>query len=558
MKTLIKYILLLVIVVTAQSAAAEEIASFSARYDIARDGSVLVTETIIYNFGNLERHGIFRTLTTDHPQPASHWYTERSVDIALENVLVNKAPAPFTVDRTSDELSIKIGSPTETITGTHEYTIIYTLKGALSYGSAGAEFYWDVTGNAWEVPITAVVAEVSGAIEGILASTAECYVGSVGDTTRCAIGNDRENVRIFNAANLSAGEGLTIATELNATAVAVQIHEIVALPWLPYTIALLWLTGLSVFAVRFRRKYKKSQPVIAQYEPYAGVLPMYTGVLLDGRLDPHDITAGIVYLAEQGFFKIKKTEDTVLWVFNTTDYELTWLRADVASLPPMLQAISFLLFANPQIGDTVRISSLTQKRGRNSKIITSLQRGITVQLENDGYISKFVDLKFWSWPFIAGAVITAAVTIFVNVFVFVLVSIASVFIMVYACYKRPTAKGYEARNHLQGFALFLSVTDADRFAFHNAPEKSPELFMQYLPYAIALKVEKKWAEVFAGITIPNPTWYEGGNLGSFSAVALTNDLGAFSSSFTASSGTSGSSGGGSSGGGGGGGGGGSW
>ena len=119
-------------------------------------------------------------------------------------------------------------------------------------------------------------------------------------------------------------------------------------------------------------------------------------------------------------------------------------------------------------------------------------------------------------------------------------------------------KGYEALNHLEGFKLFLTVTDKERFEFHNAPAKSPQLFMEYLPYAIALGVEKEWAKVFSDITIPQPDWYSGGSVAAFSATDFTSDISAFSSSFSSSSGTSGSSGGGGVGGGGGGGGGGSW
>lgn len=124
--------------------------------------------------------------------------------------------------------------------------------------------------------------------------------------------------------------------------------------------------------------------------------------------------------------------------------------------------------------------------------------------------------------------------------------------------RRRTQKGYEALDHLKGFKLFLEMTDRDRFAFHNAPQKSPEQFMEYLPYAIAFGVEKAWAKVFEGFTIPNPDWYDGGNVSSFSPTNLSSSLGAFSSAFATSSGASASSGGGSSGGGAGGGGGGSW
>jgi uncharacterized membrane protein len=121
-------------------------------------------------------------------------------------------------------------------------------------------------------------------------------------------------------------------------------------------------------------------------------------------------------------------------------------------------------------------------------------------------------------------------------------------------------KGYEALDHLKGFREFLSVTNKERFAFHNAPKKNPTQFMEYLPYAIAFGVEEKWSDIFKDMTIPNPEWYDGGAAHSFSATNLTTSLGAFSTAFAVSSGSKGSasSGGGSVGGGGGGGGGGSW
>jgi uncharacterized membrane protein len=127
--------------------------------------------------------------------------------------------------------------------------------------------------------------------------------------------------------------------------------------------------------------------------------------------------------------------------------------------------------------------------------------------------------------------------------------------------ERRTAKGYEAQNYLQGFKDFLTVTDADRFAFHNAPGLSPQQFMEYLPYAIAFGVEKEWAEVFKDIHIESPDWYISNTKASFNSLALAQNIGSFSRSLSGtagSTGSTGSSGGGSSGGGSGGGGGGSW
>jgi uncharacterized membrane protein len=79
--------------------------------------------------------------------------------------------------------------------------------------------------------------------------------------------------------------------------------------------------------------------------------------------------------------------------------------------------------------------------------------------------------------------------------------------------------------------------------------------MEFLPYAIALGVEDKWAKKFEGIYLDNPSWYTSSSGYDFMARGFASELSSFGSSFSASSG---SSGGGSQGGGGGGGGGGSW
>ena len=50
---------------------------------------------------------------------------------------------------------------------------------------------------------------------------------------------------------------------------------------------------------------------------------------------------------------------------------------------------------------------------------------------------------------------------------------------------------------IAGFQRYLSITEEDRLETLHPPEKTPELFERYLPYAIALGVENKWASKFA-------------------------------------------------------------
>ncbi|MEI6288763.1 MAG: DUF2207 domain-containing protein, partial [bacterium] len=155
-----------------------------------------------------------------------------------------------------------------------------------------------------------------------------------------------------------------------------------------------------------------------------------------------------------------------------------------------------------------------------------------------GTMVQTVFLAFFSAPFIFGdiaalvafsALTSVAVTIII--FVFLVVNFLFVFLM-----KAPTVEGRKLMDEIEGFKLFLSVTEKDRMNFHNPPEKTPELFEKFLPYALALNVENKWAEQFTDVFAQlqaqgnayNPNWYAGAG---FSAVAVGSFASSLGSSF---------------------------
>lgn len=543
---------------------AETIRSFDAALTLERDSSFTVTETIAYDFEASERHGMFRTIRTEHPQDASAWYLSRHIDIDVNSVTMDYEDVPFIVTQSGDEVEIKIGDPNRTISGLHVYEITYTVHGGLLYGENTAELYWNVTGNMWTIPIETASLIVTAPSE-VLADAAACYVGVAGSTDRCAV-STTSTTSIFTVSNLVPGMEMTAAQALHADAVAHVVVERPALLWPLLLGSMVFISLLIVGAYRIRTRHKVHAPIIAQYEPYAGVRPMYAGRLIDNMLNPSDLTAGIIYLAEQGFLKIKKT-DKKIFIFNTTDYEVMLLR-DIADVPgAFLPHVLKLLFGEqPSVGQRVSLSAIKKNMPQqrlNQKILAELRRELDEDLRREGYTEHSFATPSWRSVLVAVsgvgivgvmlAVWIGAIAVGVYVGALLLVSLATLVV-----WTRRTRKGYEARNHLKGFELFLSMTDKDRFAFHNAPEKNPETFMKYLPYAIAFGVEKEWAQVFDDITIPNPSWYDGGSVGTFHAAAFASDMSGFSSSLATSSGSSPSSGGGSAGGGAGGGGGGSW
>ncbi|MDH3738450.1 MAG: DUF2207 domain-containing protein, partial [Alphaproteobacteria bacterium] len=147
-------------------------------------------------------------------------------------------------------------------------------------------------------------------------------------------------------------------------------------------------------------------------------------------------------------------------------------------------------------------------------------------------------------------------------------------LLFYHLLKAPTRLGRRTMDGIEGFKDYLSIAEKDRMNLLNPPDRTPELFERYLPYALALGVEQQWAEQFSDVLAhasaePGtsgrhyaPRWYSGTGLGDgFSGIASTLGSGftsAVSSASTAPGSSSGASGGGSSGGGGGGGGGGGW
>jgi len=174
----------------------------------------------------------------------------------------------------------------------------------------------------------------------------------------------------------------------------------------------------------------------------------------------------------------------------------------------------------------------------------------------------FVGFEFFGmWAFSSMASPMAVVVLFL---------VIAVNLIFYHLMKAPTIYGRRIMDQIEGFKLYLSVAEKQGLDMRNPPEKTPQLFEKFLPFALALDVENHWSEQFADVLVEagsgsdySPSWYTGGHWHTLGASGMANSLGSsFSSAISSSSsppgGSSGGGGGGSSGGGGGGGGGGGW
>ncbi|MES2930493.1 MAG: DUF2207 domain-containing protein [Patescibacteria group bacterium] len=180
--------------------------------EIHPDASVSVIETIEYDFGSEYKHGIYRTIPLGFTAAGEPGHTTIRID-----AVTDEAGNGYEYEVTSDDpVNIKIGNAESEITGLHTYRIFYTLNRSIGYFDDYDEWYWNLTGDRWEVPIQKVTATV------VLPRSVKAtdlmlkdYCGMIGATAPCGIFTRKEDGQtVFYATHedfsLDVFEGVTI------------------------------------------------------------------------------------------------------------------------------------------------------------------------------------------------------------------------------------------------------------------------------------------------------------------------------------------------------------
>jgi hypothetical protein len=129
------------------------IKDFQVEFVVQSDATMLVTERILADCGEcIGKHGIFRVV------PYLTKTTEDDISTPIELVSITDfagTPHPFTTiqDQNNHTLTWKIGDPDKTVTGLNEYQIVYRVKNIIRDQGNFHEWYWNVTGNFWDLPI---------------------------------------------------------------------------------------------------------------------------------------------------------------------------------------------------------------------------------------------------------------------------------------------------------------------------------------------------------------------------------------------------------------------
>jgi len=518
------------------SAKERHLKKFFSEIAVLPSGSVDVTENITFQFVGGPWHGINRYIPVEYSGPRGLNYT---LFLDVENVTDDTgAKLRYETSRERHYLNLKIYIPNAD-DSTRTISIHYTVSDALKFFDDHDEFYWNVTGDEWSIPI-----ESSGARivfpDGTSNIRAKAFTGAYRSTGRDAsVEVSGTGVDVQSRDPLPMHEGLTIAVAFDKGAV----REPTALSRLSLYLRSNWPLFIPIFAffAMFwwwwtHGRDPRLRPIAAQYQPPDNLSPGEVGTLLDNSVDMRDITASIVDLAVRGYLVIEeKQQDHLLGLTHSKNYvfHLKKSRAEWNSLKPHEQELLGGIFSGGNAGDAVPLDALHNTFYAN---IPGIRNQIFASLVGDGYYAQRPDSvrsSYILFGIVSGFLLIAGGIWIANhsgmqPLPFVVAGLLTGAIICGFGWFMPahTQAGARALEGVLGFEDFLAHVESDRF---NRTIKTPEMFEKFLPFAMALGVEKNWSKAFQGIYTQPPQWYQGSYGPNFYPYMFANDLNSMSS-----------------------------
>ncbi len=625
-------ILFLSLFLALSAGAKESILSFYSDIELLDDGSVNVSEMIKVQAQGIKiKRGIYRDIPTIMKNADGSDFRSKIKILSIKKNGVNES---YFTKKIKNGIRIYIGESSVFLGhGIYEYEIRYNMTRQVRFFENHDELFWNVTGNFWDFPIKQSSARIT-LPQGAIISDIVGYSGEFGSSKQNVTIKKLSNnsALIKTIGELNPYEGMSVAIKFNKnivrepegieqTALYVSDRRNIFIPIIGVALVLIYyfFSWLKV-----GRDPKKGVIVPLFYPPEGFSPALVHFIWYDGwrKGGWTAFSAALINLAVKGLINIKKTK-------NST-------RIDVTSSPrqklPIGEQIIYdfiqskeSLFLNKDNGAKLNSTrdQFTKQIGtenrhlyfKNNKAriiigyfisliiliamvafgaidmiyaIISIAIGVILGLVATIYNvlsakSSFARIFIIVWIIIAffnsfSAIFAAMSDNFDYVAIFAIASIVILNIVFTILMRAPTILGRKVKDEIEGFRLYLETAEKQRLNMdlnmENEPELSAKRFEEILPFAIALGVEKPWANYFENElarnvikdvkTGYNPSWYSATN---FSPSNIGKNMAAIGSGLSASmiatqvssSSSSGfSSSGGFSGGGGGGGGGGGW
>ena len=553
------------------------ITKFDAEYLLGRDGenrsTLAATWRITAHFPPNQNRGIAPIFVKK--------YDNHPTNFSLQSV-TDEQGKTLEYNWNGDEL--RIGKKDVYVSGEKTYIIKFTQRDVTKhYDNTGRdEFYWDVIGNEWRVPMENVRVSVKfdEPLQAARAGEAFCYTGVHGSTKRCNISGDKSEI-VTNVSRLNRREGITMAVGFTSgtfTRYQETLSEKFIKIWaIVQTIASsLAVILMLLLAWRYRRlfgRYSELKPIPPEYLPpnqasvltSAYILKNYEVMAVKGSAK----VAQLLDLAVRHYIKLYEVKKASF--LRSAQYEIEIVKDLKEQRPEESEVIRDMFGSSmPKPGQRLNLKKLQNNlsyaaRTRDDDTnLKNLARGKYALCEQT-LANKRIVQRWALWVCVVGVLLLSPMLLLVAGIVFAL-----------SFGWTLTDEGLALRRYLAGLKLYIGVAEAERLQMLQSPEGTEKvkvdatdekqlvkLYERVLPYAVLFGQEKEWSKQLGKYyeqVGEQPDWYSG--QGAFNAAAFAagmNSLSSVASSASDYSSTSGgSTGGGFAGGGGGGGGGGGW
>jgi len=586
------YALLLVFSCTHACAGAREyIEFFDSTITVEKSGMLDVRERIIVHAEHDQvKRGIFRELPLVYSDGAG---LLKRISYELVECTLDGNTIPVFTRYARNGVVFVVGNPDKFVDiGRHEFVVHYRLSNELGFFATHDELYFNVTGNGWRLPIDHVRARIELPYEGPQDKiNLAAYTGAFGSKShdaqwRVESLGDKNSIVFETTHLLYRYEGLSIvvgwpkgyvvAPTLYSTIVrfVTDNRSIIIL-----LICLLFSIFFGIYFVLRTRRAAPRGTIFPLFEPPAGYSPGACAYMLNRTYSSRSFAADVVGIAVAGGIAI----ESIKGLFGGKTYRLTKkehnLDTKIKENAP--EEYSFESYNKIVAGLFADSDTIELKKGKENKIL--IQAAERVNIYYDHIYGSFIRSNFLGF-ILTGALACIGFVIsylidpflFASLIVYWLLGLLFCTVIVIGMFNRwYTPEGRAIVDRIEGFKMYLEIAESERLKIIGTPpDRTPEVYETFLPYAMALNVEKAWTKQFEPVfeayerthhTPYYPLWFIGSGLSGFSS-------GSFASSFVSSIGSSTissssfapgkssgfGSGGGFSGGGGGGGGGGGW
>ena len=484
----------------------EQILDYRVDVRIQRDGDLLVAERISYDFGEAERHGIFRDL------PVRVRYDDDNDRVyRIEDIEVQGSPGTadqYVLEDVDRMLRVRIGDPDRTITGRHDYAIDYRVRGALDGFEDHDELYWFAVGTQWPVPVQQASATVT-APAGI--SHVACNAGPSALPRPCTSSAVDGEKAFFSATGLRRNEGLAVGVGFPTGVVPVprplleergwhMARAFSATPWTLGATGGLLLVAMLVLGWLFLVVAGDRRVAVGPGGTAAvaggameaavpeGIRPAQAGLLVDGAVEPVAIGATLVDLAARGYLRIEEPGATGNW-------RLVPLKAADQELLDYERALLDGIFGGAEAQpESRRLSGL---HGQSSSLFKAVRSALYEDAMRRGWFVGRPDRVRTTWAACGAAVAAAGAILLVVAASATHLGLLPIPIVLAGLLlwrgarrmPRRTAAGAELTRRVAGFRRYLQTTGSGAVEVAAAGGQLP----RYLPYAIVLGLGGRWA-----------------------------------------------------------------